>query len=282
MSSHLDPEISAALNYAGLRPLSFLCISNIQSPEIDRITYRINHTLGIIKARRLENETVVRRLYDLRRELPDSFVPILFRNGRVILEKWIDGHALPETPESGHLEAAGTLLGKLHAGNSLDCRPVHNVYSTAGHLVTAERSLRHLSEAGAIGKNEELRLSRQMHRLDPGRAIHGLVHFDFCGENMVLDNAGRLFVVDNERIGLNALGFDLARSWYRWALPEPSWEHFCSIYAKSLPFSEPLDTLRFWKFVAVVRAAALRMRVYPERAAGPIAVLNILASEASS
>jgi aminoglycoside phosphotransferase (APT) family kinase protein len=282
MSAPLEPEILAALGQAGLRARSFVCISNILSPEIDRTAYRIDHEQGTIKARRLENEPIACRLFELRRELPDAFAPVLLQHGRVLLEDWIDGEALPDIPAPHQLAAAGALLGELHARPTLGRRPLHEVRGTAHHHAAAEQGLRHVVATSALREDEAERLARAMQRLDPHQTTHGLVHFDFCGENMVIDRAGRLRVVDNERIGLDAIGFDLARAWYRWALPAPAWEDFYSAYAARLPFSDPLDSLRFWQIVAAARAASLRLRAYPERADVPIACLRALAAEAIS
>ena len=279
MNALLDPEIQAVLEQTGLRARSFVRVSNIRSPEIDRIAYRIDHDQGTVKARRLENESIARRLVELRRDLPDAFAPVFVQRGRVLLEEWIDGEALSAAPLPRYLAEAGTLLGELHARPALGCRPLHEVRSTVSHRTTAEQSLRQVVATCAIGEGEAARLMGAMQRLDPQQATHGLIHFDFCGENMVVDGAGRLRVVDNERIGLDALGFDLARTWYRWALSASDWEGFRAAYAACLPFSEPLDSFRFWQIVAVTRAAALRLRVYPARAGVPIACLRTLAAE---
>jgi hypothetical protein len=98
----------------------------------------------------------------------------------------------------------------------------------------------------------------------------------------VVDTVGRLRVVDNERIGLDALGFDLARTWYRWGLAASDWEHFYAAYAAQLRCDHDPQTLRFWRLVAVARAAALRLRVAPERAAAPLDCLQALAEEVAS
>jgi hypothetical protein len=282
MTESLEPEILRALEQAGLRPRSFARISNIRSPEIDRSAYRVEHSGGTVKVRRLEDEATASRLVALRDGLPDAFVPVLFRCGRVLLEEWIEGEALSDPPAPDRLAEAGVLLGALHARSTLGSSRLHEVRGTGGHLLTAERSLRHVVAAGALGKDEAASLARVMRELDPRHAIHGLVHFDFCGENMLIDVHGRLRVVDNERLRVDALGFDLARTWYRWALPEPDWEHFCSAYAASVPFSDPQETLRFWQIVAVARAAALRLRAFPERADVTIMRLRAIVSMVTS
>ena len=72
MNALLDPEIQAVLEQTGLRARSFVRVSNIRSPEIDRIAYRIDHDQGTVKARRLENESIARRVSEMRRNRHDA------------------------------------------------------------------------------------------------------------------------------------------------------------------------------------------------------------------
>jgi thiamine kinase-like enzyme len=103
-------------------------------------------------------------------------------------------------------------------------------------------------------------------RLDPERALVGLVHTDFCGENMVIDRDGRLHVIDNERMSLGALGLDVARSWYRWMLPPAAWESFRVNYRARMPHDDALRHFAFWALVATLKSAAVLLRLDPARA----------------
>jgi thiamine kinase-like enzyme len=281
MSEALDPEVALALDRAGLCVRAFRRISKIRHSDTRRSVYRIDLQSGrTIKARRLQDEETARRLFEIRVELPDAFAPAFGRCGAVLLENWIDGEELGDAPPSdAHLADAGLLLAHLHATPIVTGRPVHDRRSTAAWRDDAEASLRQILAAGAIEEREASLVRRALERRDPGQAIFGLVHLDFCGENMVIDRAGRLCVVDNERVRVDALGFDVARTWYRWALPSRAWECIRSAYVARMPFAEPLDTLGFWGVVAVVRSAALRLRVDPGRAHVPLDRLHRIAAE---
>ena len=124
-----------------------------------------------------------------------------------------------------------------------------------------------------------VRLDRALQRSYPPQAACGLVHLDFCGENMVIDRRGQLGVVDNDRIRLDAFGYDLARTWYRWALTAPEWDCFCRAYGSRLPFPNPLHSLQFWKIVAAARSAEFRLHHYPEKTDVPVRCLRALAAE---
>ena len=151
MNPPLEPEVQAALQHAGIRPRSFVRISNLYPTGTERSTYRIEHDRGTVKARRLEDEAVAQELTALRSELPDAFAPVILRHGRVLIEAWIDGEALPDVPRPHHLAAAGALLAELHAKPRLGDRKLHGVCSTAHQLQLAQHRLRTVVAAGALG-----------------------------------------------------------------------------------------------------------------------------------
>jgi len=278
MNPALDTEVLAALEEAGLRVRSFLRISKLRSANNGRITYRIEHEGGTVKARRLEDEATARDLAALRSGLPDAFTRVVSRHGRVLIEEWIEGDPLPLAPERNHLLTAGALLADLHASRTPGCRTLRAKCPTAAHRLRAHARLSRLAGAGALRKEEAAGLEGGLERCDPREAAYGLVHLDFCGENMVMDRAGRLRVVDNDRIRLDSLSFDLARTWYRWALTAPQWDAFCLAYTSRLPFPQP-ESLHFWKIVAAIQSAELRWHAYPEGAEVALRYLRALAQE---
>jgi len=279
VSELLDPEVAAAIDQAGFQVRAFRRISRTRSPKIRRSVYRIDLESGrTIKARRFEDCEVARQLFDIRRELPDSFARAFARHGAVLLEDWIEGESLENLPPSDtHLVDAGSLLAELHLTRTVAGQPLHEICSTAAWRNEAERSLCKISACGALHESDVRLIRGALQRLDPQRAIYGLAHTDFCGENMVTDRAGRLRIVDNERVGINALGFDVARTWYRWALPEPAWERFRCVYAERTQLTEPLETIGFWSIVAVAHSAALRLRVDRARVRIPLDRLRRMA-----
>jgi hypothetical protein len=281
MSEALDSEVTVALGRAGLCVRAFRRISKIQHPDTGRSVYRIDLQSGqTIKARRLQDEETARCLFEIRRELPDAFAPAFGRYGTVLLEKWIDGEVLGNAlPSDVHLTDAGTLLARLHATPIVAGCSVHDRRSTGAWREDTEARLRQILATGAIEDQVTSLIRGALERHDPGHAIFGLVHLDFCGDNMVIDRTGRLRIVDNERVRVDALGFDVARTWYRWALPSTAWERVRSAYVARMPFAEPLDTLGFWGVVAVIRSAALRLRMDPDRAYVPLDRLRRMAAE---
>ncbi len=279
MSAPLDVEVAAALESAGFGVRAFHRLSKLCTPELGRVVYRIELDSGrTIKARRVQDENAARRLFEIRRDLPEAFAAAFDRYGAVLLEEWIEGEPVGDAPPGdAYLIEAGALLASLHARPIVAGQRVHEMRSTAAWLDATERHLQQIQAAGGLEERDALRIRAALTQGDPGRALTGLTHTDFCGENMVVDRRGRLRVVDNERVGIEALGFDVARTWYRWGLPAPSWERLQAAYAASTTTAEPLTSLGFWRIVALAHSAALRLRMDRTRAHVPLERLRQLA-----
>jgi Ser/Thr protein kinase RdoA (MazF antagonist) len=249
--------------------------------ESRRSVYRVDLDSGrTIKARLVPDEDTARRLLAICRDLPDAFARAFSCAGTVLLEDWVDGEELKDRPPSdAQLVEAGSLLAQLHATPVVAGRRVHGMRSTGVWRERADAGLLQILAAGEIAKEDALLIRGALDRLDPGQAIFGLAHTDLCGENMVVDRAGRLRVVDNERVGVDALGFDVARTWYRWALGGPAWERLRSTYAARVPFTEPLERFDFWSVVAVVHSAALRLQTDRTHAHVPLDRLRRMAAD---
>jgi thiamine kinase-like enzyme len=278
MSEQLDPDVEVALNRAGLRPRTFRAISTMPSARTGRVAYRIElDSDRVIRARRLEDDATARRLFDIRRLLPEAFAAPFDCFGRVLLEEWIDGDALRDTiPSDTLLQQAGSLLAYVHLTREVLGRRTHDMCDTAAVREKAAGCLRSIRAAGEIDLDQLRTIEETLARTDPGSVRVGLVHTDFCGENMVVDPRGRLYVVDNERLGIGPLVGDVARTWYRWALPAPAFDRFRAAYATAVPWDDAFVAFKFWQLHAVILSAAMRLRLDPERAHVPLACLRAM------
>ena len=197
----------------------------------------------------------------------------------MLLEEWIDGAELGDgCPSAARIAEAGALLAGLHARTTLIGETLLERRDTQDWRARSEADLQSLTDASALDAAAADRIRAELEALDPRRALFGLIHSDFCGENMLIDGVGRLRVIDNERLRVDALGFDVARCWYRWSLPPAAWEDLRSAYAGALRCSEPLDAFAFWQRVVLVKSAALRQRIDPTRAHVPLDRLRELAA----
>jgi aminoglycoside phosphotransferase (APT) family kinase protein len=118
----------------------------------------------------------------------------------------------------------------MHATADLDGLALPALRPTAGELLAMAEELAFLVRAQRLGSDTAERLTEAARARDPGHALYGIVHGDFCAENFVIDGDGRLRVVDNEGIELGPLVRDLARVWTRWPMPASEWERFVAAY----------------------------------------------------
>lgn len=282
MTGALDDEVQAALRANALRWSGWECVSSFMSPALDRVTYRIDLIGGgaaIVKARRMPSEEAARLQAEIRRALPGAFTAVRARHGRVLLEEWVDGEVVGGAPSAETVRQAAGVLAELHARPTLGGRAMFGRESTAEQRRVTSQALRKVRRAGLLPRGDAAVLARALRREDPGSCLYGLIHTDFCGVNMVVDRQGRLRVVDNERLGRDALGYDLGRAWYRWALPREIWSAFLDAYGTALAAREAPEPFRFWQIVAAVRALEIRLRYTPDHVEAPLLCLRQLTEE---
>ncbi len=264
MSDPLYPAVAAAIAEFGARADAWRTLSSIHTSHHRRTTMRVDLADGRrVKARAVEDAATAQRLADVRRQAPAAFAAVLHVHRHVLIETWIDGTALSRDVDSPHLTAAASLLASLHGTSTLSGRALPAAEPTAPERTLAAAALARLASIGMLAADEAGAIDAALAHGDPGVATMGFVHTDFCGENMVVDGRGQLHVIDNERMGVGMLGLDVARTWYRWALPPDAWAFFLRAYAAALPNADALVHFPFWALVATLKSAALRLELAP-------------------
>lgn len=237
-------------------------------------------TGDVFKARRMESEAAARELMEIRIGLPDAFVAIVARFGPILIESWIEGRPLNElSPSESLIGQAGALLATLHARSSAAGRSLP-FRAHPGELKTDTLSgLQLLAASGALDERSARQLGAAFEHAAPQDVPHCLIHTDYCGENLVVDSSGRLFVVDNERFRIGPAAMDLARSRYRWGwyerdAPAWPWKRFLEAYeAAGGEGSDPLHE-PFWRIAAVVASARVRFHTGDPGLATPVNCLE--------
>lgn len=273
-------DVVETLARAGLRAESADVLTIASDPRTPRALYRVLLDDGrTVKARRLESEDEAARQQAIRAVLPPAFAAVVARSGAVLVEEWIEGRALAgEPPGESILRDAARLLASLHAIARADGRDLPCSVSTSGWRSVTENRLTEVCASGALDAPAAGVLRGALRASDPFQADAGVVHLDFCGENMVIDREGRLRLIDNEVVRIDAFGFDLARVRYRWALDGQGWRAFADAYAAAGGGRKGLAHLRFWLIVSTVLSAAYRLRTTHLDPSGPVESLRRLAS----
>ena len=279
VASDLDTRVARAVARWGLRPRRWTRLTRRGPVSGPRVAYRLELDDGrVVKARRCVDEARAREVWRIRRHLRfDGIARIHAQDGPVLLEEWVEGTPLARGDGTAeHVVQAATMLGRLHSVERIDGRRARSTSTTAEWLEQAERDLDLLAARQALPGDLTRMLQAAARRLDPGVTVAGVVHRDLCAENLIRKGDGRIVVIDNERLGVGSLDYDLGRVWCRWPMPAPAWELFRQAYEVQRGEGPTDRSLLVWKIAASAHSAALRVLAGPEELEEPLARLREL------
>ncbi len=269
--SALEAEIREAVACGGFRPRHLVLVSTFGERKGMRYAYRVESDDGrIVKARHFGTAAAAQRVHVLRRGIEDSFAPVLGCFGPVLLESWLEGEMLPETEAEQWAQAAGAILGRLH-GHRLEVDGSAEDETTRWNRVAAT-DVDLLRRAGVLSAAGGEALCAALRRHDPGRVRVALIHRDFCAENMLIDPAGRLRIIDTEILGIGPIGLDLAWTWHRWPMSAEAWGRFMAGYRSAAPAAP--EALAYWKIAAGLTLVRIFFQRMPSRLDAQLARLH--------
>jgi hypothetical protein len=259
----LGPDLSALVRD---RPAPLRCaaeVSTLRQLGSARCAILLEFADGTrLKGRRFDSVSKARRAAELLDAIGADYPRIVARRGDALLLEWIEGSTLsslnPLPPAT--LSRCGTMLGRLHtldASNLTDGPPPAHEDPEAA----LGRTIDELGRAGVLDADRARRALEfaAVHR--PSAPSIGIVHQDFCAENLVQDASGAVVCIDNATLDHGPHDFDLARTWYRWPMNALEGASFADGYSEH----RDLDAFRrhfgFWATVVVVVAAARRHRM---------------------
>ncbi len=270
----VEEAIAAALDEYGVGPRTLVPISPIHGLKHDRYTLLVETGDGArIKARSLDDAAEAESLCELRHELGPAFAPVLHRRGAVLIEEWIEGATAGPEEAAGRAAEAGSVLGKLHARPLGEDEPEEQ--RTTRYTERAHAELERLASDERLTPDTAEALLAEVETLDPGAFRPALIHRDFCAENFVIDDGGRLVVIDNEWFEIGAPGFDLARTYHRWPMPAPAWERFRRAHREA---AGEVEALRFWMVSTALFGAGVYQRLSDPRVDPLLELLGALAA----
>lgn len=236
-------------------------ITGITAPAIRQRTYMLTLKDGTrLKTRRLSSPKAVATMDRwLGRLAHRAFPRPLAVAGARVLEPWVDGLPLSAiTLYRGHFHSAGRILAALHTRN-----PAH-----IAHRRTIERRLDSLSVdlerlrlAGVLTPAESRRYERTARSTAPAWEAWGLVHWDFCADNLVQTRGGDIVSVDNVDVSPGALDLDLGRTFTRWPMHPRERRWFLAGYRRARSPEPFLRHEAFWAILAAVASLRYRLEV---------------------
>jgi aminoglycoside phosphotransferase (APT) family kinase protein len=214
-----------------------------------------------LKLRRMRSPDRAAELARLTGSLREVGIPqvVLLRADALAVE-WVEGTPLGDGPGcSDRIEEAARLLGRIHAMPGFDGLALPVLRPTAPALLGMHEELATLMRERRLDADAGKRLMATARERDPGRVLHGIVHGDFCAENLVIDGDSRLRVIDNEGLEIASLARDLARVWSRWPMPADAWDRFLAAYVSAGGIRVAEGDLELWKILTLVRSAWYRV-----------------------
>lgn len=236
-------------------------VTRLKSVDSLRATYRLEFSNGsTVKGRVLDESAQVAKFGCLAEFLDRAVFPsVLVSHGHALLEEWKAGTPL-NYPEAAAIWSfrAGQVLGSVHTTalkSEILPKRVGSLKSRREQLKSALESLLSSAvlSAAAVQQLERIACSNAPELLDAG-----LVHLDFCAENMI-EKDGSLYVVDNELLDTGIIDADLARTWYRW--PNLLQVDFLRGYNEFRDATAFLHHQTFWAVYTLAVAADYRLRM---------------------
>lgn len=271
--------------WAGRPVVALEKVSSLAAPRHKAAAFRARLADGrVVKVRVLRDAPTADRVVGVLDRLSHPAFPrVLAQDGRMLVLEWIEGRVLGggRVP-APLLRPAAELLAVLHRTPLSEASPFEP-FARFTHVDLPRRLeerpgrfIRRLVDAGSLEAETGVRLEQTLCALAPKAPAIGVVHGDLCGENLVVDATGRVRSIDNEALGVDALDGDLARSLYRWSLPEEGRAGLLDAYAEYRPIESFLAHQGYWSAVACLASAAHRVGAPPEVARVPLQHLERL------
>jgi hypothetical protein len=268
-TAQLGPELDALVARLQAALIEVLPITGLAAPGSNRATFRLTFADGrVLKGRRLDAAADASRINAIVGALARPELPrVVAWGGTALLEEWIEGEPLAAViPDLSFVEQCGRILGAIHAtpfdatwGKASGAGPAQadRVEVYRSHV---EWTIGELLRDGVLSAAVAVELRAIVRDHVPRDASTGFVHGDFCGENIVRRADGEPSVVDSGSLGIGAHDFDLARTWYRWPLPDAHWRAFGVGYRTSRAMERYMTHFPFWCVTVLTDAALFRYR----------------------
>jgi aminoglycoside phosphotransferase (APT) family kinase protein len=237
-------------------------VTTLRARDVDSGCFRLTFADGrVLKGRHVEALEQADRLHALTGRLdPCHFPAVLARRGRAFLTAWIDGTPLrPGCWTPAVLEACGGLHAAVHrvpVDDDTQWQRRHGPWQAR-----MAKALGVLVDGARLDITEARRAETLACEFEPRVVERGLCHGDLCAENIVIDGDGRVVIVDNDSLAVDAWGYDLARTWYRWPMTATERRQYMAGYGPASHLVHVAAYFIHWAIVVLVEAAAFRVRV---------------------
>jgi streptomycin 6-kinase len=260
----LGPDLEALV--AGIdAPLRHVAtLTTLRAPAVTHASFRLEFSDGrVLKGRRVGSAAHAMRMTALLAPMDRRHFPrVIAQRGAALLEEWVPGVALAATgTDPALVRWCGTLLGAVHVVELPPGMEPEDRSTPAARLARLEQQVASLGRLAVLSRALRMGVMELARASAPTEATLGIIHGDFCGDNVVTDEAGRPHIIDNETMQVGALDFDLARTWYRWPDAVSQTGAFLEGYAVHRSPTTYLRHFRFWVLSVLVDATWFHLRL---------------------
>ena len=274
----LGPDLEALVAALDVPVRRIVALTRLRAPGVEHASFRLELADGrVLKGRRLLSAEHAARVTAILEVMDRRHFPhVIAHLGEALLEEWRPGELLDHTTLGpARMRQCGAILGAVHRA----APPAVEVDERArpeARLEAVRWQSRRLVQAGALSAASRRRLIALLEARLPADPAIGVIHRDFCAENLVWDASGQPHVVDNETMQVGALDFDLARTWYRWPMTDAQATAFLDGYRAHRSPEAFLTSFVFWALATLVDVSRYHLRVGTDRAQGALDLLHAI------
>ena len=231
----------------------------------------------VLKGRYLPSVAEAQRIeYILRCVNHPSFPQVLARQRTAFLSHWIDGTPLDRVSLTADtVRRCGTLQGLLHS----TLLPPENPYRPHTARCSEDglrQRLDQLVRAGLVAESEGHALLALALDHAPATSAIGFVHCDFCSENIVQQASGDLYAIDSDALTVDAIDYDLGRTWYRWPMSPSLRAAYFAGYDSVRSSRDFVMHFPYWAVAAALAGVVFRLRRHPQSTDVPLSRLRLV------
>jgi len=139
--------------------------------------------------------------------------------------------------------------------------------------------LTNLYSQGTINKIEIDILKKLLNKYSPKTFDMGLVHGDYCPENIVIKDNEDICIIDNENLSIDCLDYDLARTFYRWSMDVYQKNAFLKGYELYRSAKNYNSHCYFWDLRVLTKSILHRTRAISQSVSIPINKLKSIITD---
>ena len=231
---------------------------------------------GAVRVRRLPSAAVAARIDEcLRTATPGVLPRSLGRVGPWLATDFVPGTVTAARAEAGSaLRDAARLMAAIHASP----HPRHKPTEMAVYKRAIALAVRRLHRARQLSHEQVARLQGTP---CPRSSRASLTHGDLSAANLVRAVNGARHAVDEERVAVRPLAYDLARAVCLWQMSREDERRFLATYERAGGDATPYRAYRlFWLGAALATSVLYRMRYQPSALPPVVRALRALATRA--